>query len=124
MNEKTGRIVELGASAAIALALLAGGRQLLLQLADFPLAACLLLVGIAASQVAGLRRRMRADTPDARLLVTRDLTFLGAGLLAIVVVLFRARWALGSSLVCAEFALVLDIVGRLSTPFTQPAPKS
>jgi hypothetical protein len=114
MNEKTGRAVESGALIVTALLLLVGGRQLLAQLTQFPAAASFALVVIAGATSLGIRRHMRSVASDARLLVTRDLTYIAAVAFGLAAVVTRTHWAFGSCIVATEFALVLDIVGRFA----------
>lgn len=100
--------------AAIAFAILVGGRSLLAEIAQFrgPAAAALLLIAAALSF--GLRRNAAPRAPAARLRATRDATFLVAILAALAFVYAPARWASGASVAALEFALALELLVRLA----------
>jgi hypothetical protein len=98
----------------IALAVLIGGRGLLVEIAQFRLAAAIALVLIALAVLRNLGRNLAPRTPLGRFRSTRDVAFVAAIIAALAFVLSPARWSLGASIAALEFALVLELLARLA----------
>lgn len=114
------RTVEAAFIAAIALAVLIGGRSLLVEIARFGVPAALVLVAIGFAQTLALRRNFAAGGPLAGVRATRDVAFIAALIAAIAFVLVPARWSIGTCIVALEIALVLELMARF-TPSPPPA---
>jgi hypothetical protein len=116
-----GRGVEILCLAVIAVAVLVGGRSVLVQISHYhaPAAAGLALIGVALSF--GLRRELVAGGPMARLRASSAVAFAAAIVSAIAFVLWPARWSLGAAIAALEFGLILELFARFApgTP-TQP----
>jgi hypothetical protein len=120
MSDRRAKVVEIAATIVIAVAVLFGGRGLLLALARFPTVSLGLVAAIVVVQLLALRRSAGDRSERGRLLVTRDITYLAGSLLALIAVAVPQRWSIGACIVAAEFALVLDLFARFSEP-TEPA---
>jgi len=112
--------VETLSIAVMALALLVGGRALLVQIAGFHGATITVLLAIGVALVLAFRRSFSAGGPLARLASARDAAFLAAIGAAIAFVVAPARWSLGATIVGIEIGLL----ARLVPPAEQPAPPS
>lgn len=102
----------------IAVAVLVGGRQLLGSLVQHQVAAAIVLVVLLVAQFLALRRNYAAGGPAVRIRATRDVAFLVAVLLALILVASPQRWSIGATIAAVEFGLILDILTRFS-----PAPR-
>jgi hypothetical protein len=104
------RRVEIVSLAVIALLLAVGGKIVLANLAAhkaFAAATIALLIGGAAL---GLRRTFRAPDDETRVVITKYVAYLAAGILALWDVLAPAKWIPGSCIAAAEVALVFDMI--------------
>ncbi len=110
--------------AVMALALLVGGRALLVQIAGFHGATITVLLAIGVALVLAFRRSFSAGGPLARLASARDAAFLAAIGAAIAFVVAPARWSLGATIVGIEIGLAVELLARLVPPAEQPAPPS
>ncbi|MBD5634230.1 MAG: hypothetical protein IAI49_07100 [Candidatus Eremiobacteraeota bacterium] len=95
-------------------AVLVGGRSLVVNIAQFHGVAIAVLGAIGIFLVYAFRRSFLAGGPLARLSATRDAAFLAAIAAAIAFVAAPARWALGATVVAAEFALIVELVSRFA----------
>ena len=110
------RKVEIGFIAVMALAVLVGGRALLVQVATFHAVAASALGAIAIFVIYAFRRNYLAGGPLARVHAARDTAFLAAIAGAIAFVIVPQRWSLGATVVALEIALVLELMVRLVEP--------
>ena len=106
------RTTEAAFIAVIGLAVLLGGRSLLVEIAQFRAAAFIVLLTIGAALLRNLSHHMAPRTPLGRFLATRDIAFTAALIAALAFVASPARWALGTTLAAFEFGLVLELVAR------------
>ncbi len=102
----------------IMLAVLVGGRSLLVNAAQFHGVTISVLGGIAIFLIYAFRRNFLAGGPGARLFATRDAAFLAAIASGIAFVLIPARWSLGSAIVALEIGLAVELLARFA-PVTQ-----
>ena len=110
--------VEVISTCIIAVCIMFGGRAILATLAHFSGVASMLLFVIAFVQGAALVRSLRTKNEVARLAASRDITALLAILFAIVAVLSRASWSIGTTIIAVEFTLVLEIMRMLTASET------
>ncbi|MBD5655167.1 MAG: hypothetical protein IAI50_08280 [Candidatus Eremiobacteraeota bacterium] len=101
----------------MALAVLLGGRFLVVQIAQFHGLAVSALGAIALVMIYAFRRSYRAGGPLARIHATRDTAFLAAIVAAIAFVIAPARWSLGATVVALEVAIAVELLSRFA-----PAP--
>ncbi len=118
----TGRTVEIISIAVIALAILFGGRTVLVQISQYHGAAALGLAAIGLALTFGVRRDIGAGGPTARLAATRTIAFAAAVAAAISFVLWPARWSIGACIAALEFGLILELLGKLAPAPAAPAP--
>ena len=118
MPDRVARVVELLSLAVIGGCMLLFGWTLLRNAAHFRLASSVLLVLLAALEIATLRRTWSAGGQAARLRVTRDAAFLLTIAFALVAVLSGQRWSFGACISSLEFALVLELLARLAPAAT------
>ena len=114
MLSPTARAVEIGSLLLIGVALLLGGRSLLVQMARFPVPALLGLTVVGLVQLFAVRRNYRAGGSPAPLRVARDVAFLAAVLAAIAFIAAPARWSLGAALSAALFGLATELLALFS----------
>jgi hypothetical protein len=117
VGDRLGRAVEVASVVLIGCSILLFGWPLLQNLARFRLASSLVLGLLGMLQLAALRRNVAAGGPAAGVRATRDLAFLAAIAFALVEVLAPARWAIGACISAVLFAIVLELLARLT-----PAP--
>ncbi|HTX02374.1 MAG TPA: hypothetical protein VMD07_01735 [Candidatus Acidoferrales bacterium] len=92
----------------IAVGITAGGRALLAELHMFEIPAFVLLGLTVIALIASMRR------VDSRLAITVRAAYLTGVLLAIVAVIFPARWSFGSSIAMIDIAIVFDLFARFA----------
>ncbi len=97
----------------MAVAVLVGGRSLLVQIAQYHATTIAILATIAIALVAAFRRNFTAGGPLVRLQATRDAAFLAAIAAAIAFVASPARWSLGAAVVGVEFGLIVEFFIRV-----------
>jgi hypothetical protein len=97
----------------IMLAVLLGGRSLLVNAVQFHGISIAVLGGIALFMIYAFRRNFLAGGPGARLFATRDAAFLAAIASGIAFVAAPARWSLGSAIVALEIGLAVELLARL-----------
>jgi hypothetical protein len=114
------RTIEAAFIAVIALAVLLGGRSLLVEIALFGVPAAVLLAILGVAQTLAMRRNFAAGGPLAGVRATRDVAFIAATIAAVAFVLAPARWSIGTCIVALEIALVLELMARF-TPSPPPA---
>ena len=113
MRYRAAQIIEGVALGAIALALALGGRALLAQLHGFaPAAVALLGAGVVLTSLS-LRNLYLSRGAD-RLAITLRIAYLTGLILATWAVAAPASWNSGASIAMLEFALVFDLLSRLS----------
>ena len=95
---------------AIAVGITAGGRALLRELHMFEPAAFVLLGLTVIALIASMRR------VDTRLAITVRAAYLTGVALAIVAVIFPARWSEGSAIAMVDMAIVFDLFTRFARP--------
>lgn len=117
MNSRT---VEAIFVAVIALAVLFGGRSLLVEIARFGVPAAAVLGALAFAQTFAMRRNFLAGGPLARIRAARDVAFIAATIAAVAFVLAPARWSIGASVAALEIALVVELTARFA-PSSPPA---
>jgi hypothetical protein len=117
----TSRALEAAFILIIALAILVGGRNVLVEIAHFPGPALAALLILAVLMLFALRRTIALGGPAARVQVSRDVAFIAAILAAMAFVYAPARWSIGSAIAAVEFALVLELLARLN-PQHAPSP--
>jgi hypothetical protein len=115
MSPRIARAVEIGSVVAIGVAVLFGGRHLLVNLSHISRYAIPILAVLAILQIGALRRNAASDRPDRALVATRDVAFIAAALLSIAFVASPARWSLGAAVVAIELGLLLELFGQFST---------
>jgi len=108
------RNVEAAFLAVMALAVLIGGRSLVLEIAQFRGLAVSVLGVIAIVLVYAFRRNYLAGGPLVRIHATRDAAFLASIAAAVAFILSPARWSLGASVVALEVAIVVELLTRLA----------
>jgi acyl CoA:acetate/3-ketoacid CoA transferase beta subunit len=101
----------------MALAVIVGGRFLVVQIALFGGLSVSVLGALAIVLVYAFRRNYLAGGPLARVHATRDAAFLAAIAAAIAFVISPARWSLGATVVALEVAIVVELLSRFG-----PAP--
>ena len=116
------RQIEAAFIALIALAVLVGGRSLLLNLATFHGVAVSALGAIAIFIIYAFRRSFLAGGPLARIHAARDTAFLAAIVGAIAFILWPQRWSLGATIVALEIALIVELMSRVVDP-VRPDPR-
>jgi hypothetical protein len=107
------RVLEVTSLVVIAIAILLGGRLLLLNLLQFRAVAALVLLVVFVAQLAALRRRVAVRGYDNGVRATRDVIFLVASLLALIELLSPQRWVVGAAVAAAEFGVVCELLARL-----------
>jgi hypothetical protein len=101
---------------AIAVALTVAGHALLRELRAFEPAAIVLFgFGIFALSMS-MRRVLQTKGADSRLVITVRAAYLTALVLAILAVVFPARWSAGSAIAMADIAIVFDLFTRVTKP--------
>lgn len=110
------RYVEAGFIALMAVAVLVGGRSLLVQVASFRGVAISVLGVIAIVIVYAFRREFLAGGPLARIHAARDTAFLAAIAAAVAFVAVPQRWSLGATTVALEIALIVELMSCLVDP--------
>jgi hypothetical protein len=113
VSNRFARIFEVAALIAIGLAVLVGGRALLINLLHFRGAVAFGLLILGAVQVAALRRRVALGGYAVALQATRDVAFLATILLALLEVCKPTRWALGATVAAFEFGILCELLARL-----------
>ena len=111
MNSRTVETIFL---VVMALAILVGGRALVLQIAAFKGLAISVLGAIAIFLIYAFRRNYLAGGPLARIHATRDTAFLAAIAAAIAFIAAPARWSLGATVVALEVAIVVELLSRFA----------
>jgi len=99
-------LVEGLALVAIAVGITVGGRALLTELHAFEAPAFVLLGLTIIALIASMRR------VDTRIAVTVRAAYLTGVILAIVAVIFPARWSYGSSIAMIDIAIAFDLFTR------------
>jgi hypothetical protein len=117
----TSRAVEAAFILIIALLILIGGKNVLVEITSFPTPALIVLFALGVLEIFALRRTIALGGPSARFLVTRDVAFIAAIASAMLFVYTHYRGAIGSAIAALEFALVLELLGRFN-PHAAPAP--
>jgi hypothetical protein len=110
----TSRAVEGVLIGIIALTILLGGKNVLVEIAHFPAAALFVLLALGALEMFALRRTIALGGPAARFRVSRDVAFIAAIVCAMAFVYAPARWSIGAAIAALEFALVLEFLDRFS----------
>jgi hypothetical protein len=110
----TARAIEIGSLIVIALGVLIGGKNVLVEITHFPIPAVIGLAVLGIAQVAALPRNYASGGPLARIRVSRDVAFVAAIVAAIAFVLFPARWSLGATISAVEFGLAIELLARFS----------
>ncbi|MEO6990563.1 MAG: hypothetical protein ABI346_00075 [Candidatus Baltobacteraceae bacterium] len=113
MSSRFARIFEGVALVAIAIAVLVGGRSLVLNLLHFRTVVAIGLLILGAVQVAALRRRVAFGGYELAIQATRDVAFLATIVLALLEVCKPTRWALGATIAAFEFGIVCELLARL-----------
>ena len=108
------RTVEAAFIAVIAVAVLFGGRSVLVEIARFGGLAAGVLVALAFIQTLAMRRNFAAGGSLARVRITRDAAFIAATIAAIAFVYAPARWSIGAAIAGLEFALILELTARFA----------
>ena len=119
-NGVTSRALEAVFLIVMAVAVLVGGRALVLQIAQFHGLTVSVLGVVAIVLVYAFRRNYLAGGPLVRIHATRDTAFLAAIAAAIAFVIAPARWSLGATVVALEVAIVVEFLSRIAPP--PPAP--
>jgi hypothetical protein len=101
----------------IGLAILVGGRALVVEIAQFHGLAISVLGAIAIFVVYAFRQNYRAGGPLVRIQASRDTAFLAAIAAAIAFVIAPARWSLGATIVALEVGIAVELLSRFA-----PAP--
>ncbi len=101
-------LVEGLALVAIAFGITAGGRALLADLHAFEAPAFVLLGLTVIALIASMRR------VETRLAITVRAAYLTGVLIAIVAVIFPARWSYGSSIAMIDIAIAFDLFTRFA----------
>jgi hypothetical protein len=114
VSPSAGRRIEIASIVVIALAILIGGRSLLVSMSAFPQAGVAILTILGIAQLLALRRDRLTAGPQGRLHATRDIAFLAAVVGAIAFVASPARWSIGASIAAVEFGLALELLTRLA----------
>ncbi len=117
------RYIEVAFLAIMALAVLIGGRSLLVQIAAFKGLAVSVLVIIGIFIIYAFRQNYRAGKPGARIAATRDTAFLATIGVSIAFILAPARWALGAAVVGFEIGLIVEMIARLAPPIATNDPE-
>ncbi len=112
----TSRRAELFFLAIMALAVLAGGRSLLVAVAGFKGLAVAVLAMLATFILYAFRQNFRSGRPGARLSATRDAAFLATIAAAIAFVVSPARWSLGATVFGLEIGIVIEFLAVLVPP--------
>lgn len=115
MSPRIARIVELSSAIAIGIAILFGGRILLVNLSHIPHYALPVLAVLGLLQAAALWRNAQIDRPNRPIVATRDVAFIAAVLLSIAFVASPARWSIGAAVVAIELGILFEVFGQLST---------
>jgi len=108
------RTVEAGFILIIALAVLVGGREVLVEISRFPVVALFALLVLGSLEALALRRDIAQAGTQARIRISRDVAFLAAIVAAAAFVFAPARWSIGSAVAAVEFGLVLELLGRVN----------
>ena len=116
----SGRAVEAASIIVIALAVLVGGRNVLIEIAHFRVLALFVLTALGFLEMLVLRRDVDLGGGSARFRITRDAAFIAATIAAIAFVYAPARWSIGAAVAGLEFALILELLVRI-VPNSQPA---
>lgn len=117
---KDSRVVEIAWMTVIAIVVAAGGNIILAGLAVHRgFAAALLGIAVIVAFL-GLRRTFRANTPTARVDVSKAATYFVAALLGFVAIGLHVHWAIGACIAAAEAAIVFDIVTIAARPRSAP----
>lgn len=95
---------------AIAVGITMGGRAMLRELHIFEAAAFVLLGLTVIALIASMRR------VDTRVAVTVRAAYLTGVILAILAVIFPARWSSGSAIAMIDIAIVFDLFTRFTRP--------
>ena len=109
--------IELFSVVLIAIAVLVGGRTLLLDIAHQHGPAFFGLAVLLFVQFAAMRRNYAQGGSFAHVRVTRDVAFIASIILAMAVVLSPQRWSIGATIVSVEMGLVLEMLGFHMTDF-------
>jgi hypothetical protein len=96
---------EAAVTAVVALAVLFGGRYLLVALSHAGAPAALMVAAIAGALLFGLWQRRSSGVNPLGL--TRDVALLAAALFAVAYIAVPARWSSGAAIASAEFGLIL-----------------
>jgi hypothetical protein len=110
------RNIEVAFLAIMALAVLVGGRSLLVQIAAFGGLAVSVLVIIGIFIIYAFRQNYRVGKPGARIAATRDTAFLATIGVAVAFIIHPARWALGAAVVGFEIGLIVEMISRFAPP--------
>jgi hypothetical protein len=110
----TARNVEIGSLILIAVAVLLGGRSLLVEIARFPVPAMVGLGIVGLLQLVAVRRNYLAGGAPAPVRVARDVAFLAAILAALAFVAYPARWSIGAAVSAALFGLAVELLVRFT----------
>ena len=110
----TARAVEIASLILIALAVLLGGRSLLVEIARFPIPAITGLGVVGLVQLLAVRRNYLAGGRPAPLRVARDVAFLAAILAALAFVAYPARWSIGAAVSATLFGLAVELLAHFS----------
>jgi hypothetical protein len=120
MMVESGRVnsrkIEVALLAIMAVAVLIGGRSLLVQIAGFKGLAVSVLVIIGIFIIYAFRQNYRAGKPGARIAATRDTAFLATIGVSIAFIIHPARWALGAAVVGFEIGLIVEMISRFAPP--------
>jgi len=108
------RVVEAALVAIIALAVLLGGKNVLVEISHFPVVALFMLTALGLLEAFALRRNIAQGGQAARFRVTRDVAFIAAIVAAMAFVFAPARWSIGAAIAGLEFGLILELLVRLN----------
>jgi len=116
------RNIEIFSTAIIAICVMFGGRAILATLTQFSGIASFVLFCIACFQAVRLLRTLKQRDEVARLAASRDIAAFLAALFAIVAVLVRASWSIGTTIATVEFVLILEIMRIITAAKYQEQP--
>lgn len=102
----------------MAVAVILGGRFLVVEIALFGGLSVSVLGALAIVLIYAFRRNYLAGGPLARIHATRDAAFLAAIAAAAAFVISPARWSLGATVVALELAIVVELLSRFGPATT------
>ena len=121
---KDTRVAEMVWLVVIAILVAAGGNVVLGLLAQHRAFAEVLLLIVAIAAFFGLRRAFVANTPNARVDVSKAAAYFAAAILAFVAIGLHVHWAIGACIAAIEAALVFDIITIVARLRSAPGAES